>query len=326
MINEKSIRNLVQKNWQTENFTMTRLYGGSDRAFWRVKLANQSVVILCDDDRDEIKRYAILLKYLRKNGISVPTVIRYDSERGIIIMEDAGDLSLYKSVSQFNELSNYWLALDELAKIHSLNPPDNADFLMPPFGFPDFIYETQYFVRHFLIGFCGFDENLNESLLDEFYFLAQKADQSPRSLMHRDFQSKNIILKDSYVRVIDFQGARIGPRAYDLASLLEDPYTLIPEEFKRKLFEKYIASIEKKSVANAVKESYPYNAIQRLLQATAAFSYLAFVKGKSEFSKFILPALQKAKQFTDLEQNTKTLHKTLEQALTIARKKLRQME
>lgn len=313
---EKTIQALLG----TREFTATPLYGGSDRRFWRVQNETQSYVLL-HDTQNEIKRYAKILKYLRKNNISVPAVIKFDSRRRIMIMEDTGNLSLYESATQFNNISYYWKALDELIKIHSLKP--NGNFLMPLFSIPDFLFETQYFVRHFLLGLCEFNENINESLLDEFYFLAHKADECPKTLIHRDFQSRNIMIKDNLVKIIDFQGARIGPRAYDLASLLEDPYTKIPQNIKTKLFSKYIASIERKSIAKTVSDSYPYNAIQRLLQATAAFSYLSFVKGKNEFAEFILPAMRRTISFTSFVPGLNQLHNTLNAAFSIARKKLK---
>ena len=95
------------------------------------------------------------------------------------------------------------------------------------------------------------------------------------------------------VRIIDFQGARFGPLAYDIASLLNDPYVQLPYEQRKLLLEYYISKVSEKVIIERVNfiEGYYHIALLRNLQVLGAFSYLSVVKGKKFFQKYIRPAL-----------------------------------
>ena len=120
------------------------------------------------------------------------------------------------------------------------------------------------------------------------YFLpASKADNN--FFMHRDFQSRNIILMKKGFGIIDWQGARLGPLAYDLASLLIDPYVDLSLDERRQLYGHYLRSLRhlNKRSADNFEKSYPYIALLRNLQILGAFSYLSKVLGKSYFERYI---------------------------------------
>jgi aminoglycoside/choline kinase family phosphotransferase len=111
--------------------------------------------------------------------------------------------------------------------------------------------------------------------------------------MHRDLQSRNIMVKDNTIYFIDFQGGRMGPIQYDLASLLHDPYVNLPEHIKTVLF-KYCVNKLKIMIeinAQAFASGYWFCSITRLMQALGAFGYLSRVKGKTYFESYIPVAL-----------------------------------
>jgi aminoglycoside/choline kinase family phosphotransferase len=93
-------------------------------------------------------------------------------------------------------------------------------------------WETQYFKDNFLKKYCEMDDSCLCGLDDEFHALAEDVLTSPQVMIHRDFQSQNIMIKHSEVYVVDFQGARLGPPTYDLASIIIDPYVSMPEQYK----------------------------------------------------------------------------------------------
>ncbi|RLA99153.1 MAG: aminoglycoside phosphotransferase, partial [Deltaproteobacteria bacterium] len=113
-------------------------------------------------------------------------------------------------------------------------------------------------------------------------------------LMHRDFQSRNIMLKEGKFYFIDFQGARFGPPTYDLASFLIDPYVGVPQQLQAELLEGYFDEI--KFQIKASREEfinwYWLTALCRNLQILAAFVFLSQVKKKPFFAQFIKPALR----------------------------------
>jgi hypothetical protein len=114
--------------------------------------------------------------------------------------------------------------------------------------------------------------------------------------MHRDFQSRNIMVKDGRLRVLDFQTAHRGPGMYDLASLLKDPYHPVePGSRKTLLMEVYYRVIgdgsEPEGGFEGFNDRFLLAGIQRNMQALAAFSYLGMKKGKTEFLRYILPGI-----------------------------------
>jgi aminoglycoside/choline kinase family phosphotransferase len=106
-------------------------------------------------------------------------------------------------------------------------------------------------------------------------------------LVHRDFQSTNVLWKGDRLFFIDFQGMRLGPAVYDLASLLYDPYVKLTDK-ERSLLAAYYAKLRGR---DDIAEKLPYAAVQRLAQALGAYGRLAGV-GQTKFTKYVLPALE----------------------------------
>jgi aminoglycoside/choline kinase family phosphotransferase len=99
------------------------------------------------------------------------------------------------------------------------------------------------------------------------------------------------MISDGKIRIIDFQGARLGPLGYDLASLLIDPYAGLPEQVQHELIEHYLEHLCKYGLDDrAFMRGYPYLALQRNLQILGAYSFLGFQKNKKFFRQFIRPA------------------------------------
>jgi len=134
----------------------------------------------------------------------------------------------------------------------------------------------------------------NPKLAVEFERLARGAARQDNSyLLHRDFQSRNLMIYQGRVVIIDFQGARFGPLAYDIASLLLDPYAELTMDEQEILFDYYLLVLGRKIKVDhaAFKDDYQVLAIQRNLQILGAFAFLTQVKGKTFFKQFIGPAL-----------------------------------
>ena len=110
--------------------------------------------------------------------------------------------------------------------------------------------------------------------------------------LHRDFQSRNLMLKGDLLHVIDFQGARVGPPQYDLAALLLDPYVQLPESIQEELLATYARRFGKLVGVSSKQflKRYPHVALCRNLQVLAAFAFLTRVKGQSHFAEYIVPA------------------------------------
>jgi len=154
--------------------------------------------------------------------------------------------------------------------------------------------ECRYFQEAFLKGYLGIKERF-EGLAADFAALAQKALQySSTGFMHRDMQSRNIMIHNHQVYFIDFQGGRFGPIQYDLASLLIDPYVELPDAIQSKLLDYGIDALSERTAVEPKKfrQCFNYCALTRNLQILGAFAYLSKIKGKQYFEDYIPAAIQ----------------------------------
>jgi hypothetical protein len=112
----------------------------------------------------------------------------------------------------------------------------------------------------------------------------------PRVLMHRDFQSQNLLSRDDGIWFVDYQGARPGSRWYDLGSLLWDPYVALPMDLRRRLFLRWLELEPAASPERAWNELLDA-ALQRVMQALGAYGFLSRRKGLPWFGQFLVPGL-----------------------------------
>jgi aminoglycoside/choline kinase family phosphotransferase len=154
--------------------------------------------------------------------------------------------------------------------------------------------ECRYFVEAFLNSYLGLKIKCSD-LKKEFEYLAENAlKHSVQGLMHRDFQSRNIMIKNDQIYFIDFQGARLGPIQYDLASLLIDPYVDLPQNIQTQLLAYALAKLQERVrlVAANFNSCYRFCSLTRNLQILGAFGYLTHVKGKMHFEKYLPAAVR----------------------------------
>jgi len=152
--------------------------------------------------------------------------------------------------------------------------------------------ESKYFLSAFWQGLLGLD--VDDGVLAELKEIARLAGEAPGNFfMHRAFQSRNIMIKEGAVRFIDYQGGRLGPLGYDLASLLIDPYTSLPQWFQDDLVAVYLKNINKYVALDEYEfnKQYMLLAFQRNMQIVGAFSFLYKVRKKLFFIDFIKPSV-----------------------------------
>ena len=255
---------------------------GSDRVFFK---AGDAVAIVYDDSkRGENARYAHHAKWLKAQGIAVPAILADLPELKTLVMEFAGDADLRQRAGKagVHAVESYVPVVEELAKFNALRP----DFeLEPPFDAALYRWERELFAEHCLGTRYGME--LPEAVRAELEAVAAKLEAEPPALVHRDFQSTNVIWRGDRFQIIDFQGMRTGPAAYDLASLLYDPYVKLTEGERRALAALY----GRKSGRGEIAAVLPFAAVERLVQCLGAYGRLASV-GQPQFGEFVLPALE----------------------------------
>ena len=247
-----------------------------------------------DVARRENLAYLMIGRHLRSKGAPLPEIYRYDLEKGWFIMEDMGHMNLQDIVSSGEDpLPIYEKVLHHLFRLQTKGANDfDPKWCCQTERYDRTVmlkYEAHYFRDAFLGRYLGLKGDSPE-LEAAFSHLAEKASKAGCGFfLHRDFQSRNIMLSKGNIGIIDWQGGRLGPLGYDLASLIIDPYTCLTREQKTEVYHRYLALIKEHNPAwvESFERYYPYLAIQRNLQILGAFSYLTMVMNKPYFEAYI---------------------------------------
>jgi aminoglycoside/choline kinase family phosphotransferase len=310
------IEDYLFKRTLGHNFTfeISPLFGdGSDRKIYRVNFNDESVVFItnvtavklgqiCENDS-----FDYICRHLRAAGVLTPEIFSYSKEKGLFILEDLGDETLFirvKSLDNMDEVEElYRRSLDVLLTMQTEGIK----------GFdPNMCYSTKYYDKETILKFESgyfFREFLNSYLnlnldyddfLSEFSYLADEAlKNTGHFFLHRDYQARNIMLKDGDLRIIDFQGGRVGPLQYDLAALVIDAFVNLPFDMKDRLFDYYIGNLKNIMEVDEddFKKRLSYTALHRTMQALGAYAFLTQKKGKTHFEEHMGKGVNNLKVF-----------------------------
>ncbi|MBF0229637.1 MAG: phosphotransferase [Desulfamplus sp.] len=314
------------------------------------------------DKTEEIDSFINIGNHLFSKGLPVPKIKGYDRFAGLVVLEDLGDVHFQEFITQIycrdnleipsnlkitstnsykiKDIEKQHLIIEHYKKICSLaidfsikgidGFKDEWTFQTPSYS-KEMILEKEcrYFVEAFLQGYLKLDAHFDD-FIDEFKFIADNALYGAfYGLMHRDMQSRNIMVKDGQYFFIDFQSARRGPLQYDLASLLIDPYVNLEEDIREKILYECVNEIEQKvqksigkvqrligeeSTENFIK-SYRYCSLTRNMQMLGAFANLSINKGKTYFEQYIPVAIANLKKninFMDRDKISSLYHYILD--------------
>lgn len=280
---------------------------GSDRRFYRL-LGSPTAVLLFHpspaggEDVNENDSYYHLGQHLKAQGVPVPEIYAYCREEFWLLLEDLGDISLESAIKRNPQESQirhwYSQALDILVNLQ-INGKEGFDtswcYDTPSLHRP-FLWEREcgYFVRAFLNNYLRLKITMEELAPDFERLLTGALAPGPTYFLHRDFQSRNLHITSGRLRVIDFQGGRLGPLGYDLASLLIDPYVSLSPAWQKEFLDYYLERIKDlvDLDTEAFREQYFHLALCRNLQILGAYGYLTKIKGKDYFARFIPKAVE----------------------------------
>jgi aminoglycoside/choline kinase family phosphotransferase len=276
--------------------------GGSDRKFYRVRCSPEQTIILVKYgfEREENRHYVRIAEFLAEHKIRAPRIYFHDADEGLIWIEDLGkaDLWSYREESWLVRRAFYESALNEIVKLHCL--PAEAGRAIEenlPVAFDAALYrwEQNYFFKNCLGGLLGVDEGTISELADlpALQEMAERLGKRPRVMVHRDFQSQNIIMRNAQAHLIDFQGMRPGLAEYDLASLLFDPYVAFSGSEREELLAMYeeMRAAALRPVAPDFREIFRLCGVQRLMQALGFYGFAETVKGNKAFHNYVPAAM-----------------------------------
>jgi len=250
----------------------------------------------------EVDSFVTIGRHLRDKGLPVPEIFFDDTFAGLVFLEDLGGTSLQAAVQREQNRGRvmdwYQAIIDSLIVLST----QGADGFDPAWAFQTPRYsrelilerECGYFVDAFINRVAGMNAGVGD-FEDEFALIADGAlRHAVEGFMHRDMQSRNIMLKNGRWHFIDFQGGRLGPAQYDLASLLIDPYVGLTPEQQDQLLDYAVHQMAARHPVEAAgfRRGFAYCALSRNLQVLGAFGFLSTVKGKKQFSRYIPAALR----------------------------------
>lgn len=332
-----AIDSFLKSFFKNKDYSVLPLAGdASNRRYYRLIMDQQSWVLMCWDPFDE-KNYPFLsvLNHFHENQVNVPQVFDMSPKEGVIILEDLGDLTLerkfWESQSQDFAFIFYQMAIDELIKIHyqatdKFNP--NCTAFKIKFDTEKFLWEMNYGKDNLITGVLKFalSPKAETELQRIFTDICKKLDQEPKRISHRDYHSRNLMIKLNKMGVIDFQDARLGPIQYDLVSLLKDSYVDMGDELASRLISDYLTKAAAHLPKDFSKEHfdwiYELQSIQRCFKACGSFASFFHQRQDRRYLKYLNPTLKRVlkalnsfpdyKAFSDILLDSGALEKNYE--------------
>ena len=306
----KVLSSLYLNLFRHEPTSITPLPGsGSSRIYFRIQGTGESIIGAFNADVNENKAFFALTNHFNSKGLNVPKLLVVSANQQYYLISDLGDTTLYSKLltchlanSDYKEpMMNYLKSsLAHLIRFQT----EGSDGLDYNICYPKQIFDRRsvmwdfnYFKYSFLkpVG-AIFDEDKLEDDFETFtnYLLDDEMD----CFLYRDFQSRNIMVKDDELFFIDYQGGRRGPYLYDVASFLYQAKAAIPQPQRDALFMYYLEDLSSRKMINPerMKERFPAFVLFRIIQTLGAYGYRGYFEGKPHFIQSIPLALDNLNQ------------------------------
>jgi hypothetical protein len=241
------------------------------------------------DEVAENAHWAGINRFMASLNIHVPRIVTQDVPRHFILTEDLGDVDLWSQrFERWEERREYYFqALTQIYRLHSFDlkslPADLQ--LSESYGPRLYKWEQDYFLENLVWEVCKIKLTSADAakLMKELDALSASLQKIEPSLIHRDFQSQNIMIKNERPVLIDFQGMRQGCLFYDLGSLICDPYVTFTDEERNELLAFYYELMNPVYSRDEFVHNFWMGSVQRLLQALGAYGFLGLKKHKHAF-------------------------------------------
>lgn len=277
----------------------------SDRRYFRVLPADGSSFVLAvhaGPIEFAALPFANVGRLLREVPLPVPEILGHSDELGIVALQDLGDVTLQAHLgasSPAEHAALYRQAAGLIERLQRRGGELRSDAYLPyrtAFDLEKLTWELNFFVRHFMEGYRGAslsDEERN-ALGHEWAALAGELADEPPVLCHRDCHSRNLMLHDGSLYIIDFQDARMGPDTYDLASLVRDSYVDITEGELDDLIAYFLAlkatpgdSPDSPRYREDFRRRFDLMAVQRNLKALGTFGYQTLTRRNPVYIQYM---------------------------------------
>ena len=306
LIKDESVQVFLEKSLKKSDFKVIQLAGdASTRKYYRVAVDNQSLVLMkWDPFQPEKYPFISVLIHFADAGVHVPRIVDMSPGDGLVLLEDLGDLTLERKYWEQRESEKsfeyYKLAIDEIIKIHfaasALKKPCTAFDI--EFNTEKFVWEMNYGKDNLIKGVLGFNlsSKLDSEIVGIFNKISETLHKEPKYISHRDYHSRNLMIKFDKMCVIDFQDARMGPVQYDLVSLIKDSYVDITDEYGQRILNYYFdraKDYKKTFEKDHFNYIYELQSIQRCFKACGSFASFFHQRQDRRYLKYLTPTLKK---------------------------------
>ena len=295
---------MVLENGKITNLMQSKIIpipgDASFRKFFRIifKKKSKIIVVAQKEKYKNLTAYAAVNRYLRKKHILAPKLYNYDYSKGIIIIQDFGDLSFYNILKKKKKnFLIYKKLIDLLIKIQKIKPEikikniKKKSHLIGYYSTKILHKESDLFFDWYLplILSKNKTEKIKKKLKKNLSILYRNLNFNNSHFVHRDYHVQNLIKVGNKIGVIDSQDALIGNPAYDLVSLIDDVRIKIPKKLKNKIYNYYLKKTFSIYRSNSEKFLEDFNtlSIQRNLKIIGIFSRLFKRDNKKQYLKLI---------------------------------------
>ena len=242
-------------------------------------------------------------RYLQSLGVRVPRILRYDAREAVMVLEDLGDVTFERALQDGSTEALYARAVDLLARMRAAAeaaPDPSCLAFTRAFDEELYLWEFHHFREYGLEAWSGqVPEPAERTRLEAaFTSIARRLASAPRGFTHRDYQSRNLMVKNGELVVIDFQDALQGPRQYDLVALLRDSYVELEVPFVEAMIDRWLQSYRRASGVDLdpaeFKAFFHLLTVQRKLKDAARFEFIHRVKRNPGFLPSIPASLRYA--------------------------------
>ena len=304
----------------------------SDRNYYRAKYAlksshgmPRSVIIMQLAKLENEPDFNCMQKFLRNLDIPVPDIFHFDAKKGLLFLMDCGDAHLADQITEEPEKTVFWYqkAIDIIVAFHiqatdTITPDSPAYSLF--FDEKKLMWEMDFMLEHYVHGMLmsALIEDEKNKVRKVLRTLCKTLSRENRVFTHRDYHSRNIMIHNGKLKVIDFQDARMGPCQYDLVSLLKDSYVVLNDSLRSELLEYYIERM-KQNGREVIREPFykifDWMSLQRNLKAIGTFAYQHKVLGNDRYLQYIEPTLDYIRQTLGNRRDLEFLSPALNSAI-----------
>jgi aminoglycoside/choline kinase family phosphotransferase len=277
--------------------------GASERKLFRLSRGEQSAIGVLYDSREENKAFVEFSRHFRRHGLPVPEIYADDLKRGAYLEEDLGDLTLYQLLAGHrNGAEVAPEAVEAYRRVVAILPRFQVEagrdlnykvcYPRGSFDRQSIAWDLNYFKYYFVrLSGTPFNEQRLENDFRRLTGFLLKADSG--YFLYRDFQSRNIMLRNGEPYFLDYQGGRRGALQYDIASLLFDAKADLPPEMRQHLLDAYLDELGKFLTLDRDEFLRFYYAFVyvRIVQALGAYGFRGLYERKTHFLQSVPYAL-----------------------------------